>query len=265
MITWHDVNHFTINDFPAFAMSDDLPLNVVDKVHDVLFVQKTQTMLERYAQLDDGNIKRIFEIGLLKGGCCAYFQALYQAEKIVGIDVSEEALSTLLEYKQQQNLEETIITYGGVDQGNREKLLTILKKEFNCGELDLICDDASHLLRETKAAFNTCFPWLREGGKYVIEDWRWAHWVDGTPSLGGKLNCKLAAKLVEGQPPMSLLGMQLLMVAAARPDVIKQVSFDFHFITVEKGSAVLDPENFSVKDYYAICNTQEIREQDKLW
>ena len=45
-------------------------------------------------------------------------------------------------------------------------------------QLDLVIDDASHLLPETTASFNVLFPRLRAGGLFVIEDWSWQHYRD---------------------------------------------------------------------------------------
>jgi hypothetical protein len=48
--------------------------------------------------------------------------------------------------------------------------LHIIATEFGAMPLDLVSDDASHLLRETRASFNALFPRLRSGGEYIIED-----------------------------------------------------------------------------------------------
>jgi hypothetical protein len=44
--------------------------------------------------------------------------------------------------------------------------------EFGQDPLDLVIDDASHLYGPSLATFETLFPALREGGLYVLEDWK---------------------------------------------------------------------------------------------
>ena len=61
--------------------------------------------------------------------------------------------------------------YYGVDQGDAATLRRIVADEFGGEPLDLVIDDASHLLDPTRSSFNVLFPLLRPGGVYVIEDW----------------------------------------------------------------------------------------------
>ena len=44
------------------------------------------------------------------------------------------------------------------------------------GTPDLIVDDASHLLKETRTCFRHLFPFLAPGGWYCIEDWAAGYW-----------------------------------------------------------------------------------------
>ena len=64
-------------------------------------------------------------------------------------------------------------TYWGVDRATRKRLREIVDTEFDGVPLDLVIDDGSHLLEETRTSFETLFPRLRMGGLYVIEDWNW--------------------------------------------------------------------------------------------
>jgi len=266
MIEWKDKNNLTINGFPAFAMSDDLPLSVVKQHNDQLFIQKTKSMLDDHAKhAKHREIKNILEIGLFKGGSAAYFQAMFQASKLVGFDINPEPLTVLERYIKENSLQEKIIMHYGVDQSDQLAIAKILTEAFEPGAIDFIIDDASHFLRETRSTFNTCFPWLQPGGLYIIEDWRWGHWMPDTPSHGGKFNVNLLKKVFEKQPPMTLLGLQLAMVCGTRPDVISEVAFDFHSITVKRGHAALDTNNFDIRNYYAILQTEFINESDKLW
>ena len=41
--------------------------------------------------------------------------------------------------------------------------------------IDLVIDDASHRLAETRSSFESLFPHVRPGGLFIIEDWRCDH------------------------------------------------------------------------------------------
>jgi len=47
--------------------------------------------------------------------------------------------------------------------------------------------------------------------------------------------------------------------------VISEVTFDFHSITVKRGNATLDINNFDIRNYYDILQTEFINDSDKLW
>jgi hypothetical protein len=63
--------------------------------------------------------------------------------------------------------------YHGVDQADRDTIRRLVADEFAGQPLDLVIDDASHLLTPSTATFNPLFPRQRPGGLYVIEDWSW--------------------------------------------------------------------------------------------
>lgn len=63
----------------------------------------------------------------------------------------------------------------GVDQGDRERLEELARSAFGDDSLDLVIDDASHILGPRLASFATFFPRLRPGGVLVLEDWSHGH------------------------------------------------------------------------------------------
>ena len=71
-------------------------------------------------------------------------------------------------------------------------LASIVAKEFEGEPIDLVIDDASHLLEPTRASFEVLFPRLRTDGLFVIEDWAWEH------AIANKLFVALGS---ESRPP----------------------------------------------------------------
>lgn len=55
-----------------------------------------------------------------------------------------------------------------INQNDSEKLIQLGKDK---GPFDIIIDDASHVRKETENTFHCLYPYLAEGGFYIIEDW----------------------------------------------------------------------------------------------
>lgn len=55
-----------------------------------------------------------------------------------------------------------------IDQKDSDSLILMGKEE---APFDIIIDDASHQVIETKNTFDNLYPYLSQGGMYIIEDW----------------------------------------------------------------------------------------------
>lgn len=131
---------------------------------------KTDAFLQFYRTLQQQKPENILEIGMLEGGSLVLFDKLYEPKKLVGVDIRRDPIEPLEKYRENR---EHIVPFYGLPQ-NDPKLSNVLEKEFQDG-IDLIVDDASHHYEPTRATFHLCFPLLKPGGLYVIEDWSWSH------------------------------------------------------------------------------------------
>jgi hypothetical protein len=86
-----------------------------------------------------------------------------------------ETVANLESFLDAHRLRDRVRPYYGVDQADRDRLATIVAEEFEGDPIDLVIDDASHLLDPTRASFEVLFPRLRTSGLFVIEDWAWEH------------------------------------------------------------------------------------------
>ena len=142
-----------------------------DKSKDGEFILvKTKAFLQFYREVQQRRPKNVLEIGMFEGGSLVLFDKLYDPTKLVGVDIRREPIEPLERYR--ENRDHVLPLYG-LSQ-NDVKLPDILRREFPDG-IDLIVDDASHLYQFSRATFHLCFPLLKPGGLYVIEDWSWAH------------------------------------------------------------------------------------------
>jgi hypothetical protein len=119
-----------------------------------------------FADLKDKPIKYL-EIGILKGGSLLWAKNFFASGSIIqGID--KEILSAPIEG----------VEMFEINQSDSEKLTNLGKSD---GLFDLIIDDGSHVRTLTENAFNCLYPFLKPGGKYIIEDWgagyypQWQH------------------------------------------------------------------------------------------
>lgn len=136
---------------------------------DAFILVKTKPFLDFYRSLQPRAPQTILELGMFEGGSLVLFDKLYRPEKLVGVDIRDE-IPALEEYRKDKDHIRTLHRLSQDDA----TLPDLLQAEFPDG-IDLIVDDASHQYALTRAAFHLCFPLLKPGGLYVVEDWAWSH------------------------------------------------------------------------------------------
>ena len=173
------------------------------------------------------------------------YDQLFSPRKIVAIDHSPEPVKPLETYISRRHKRDVVKPFYGVNQADRTVMEAILAREFPGRDLNLIVDDASHFYAETRDAFNISFPYLAPGGHYVIEDWAWAHWAGDTWQRE-----QVAA--LAGKPALSNMIVEILMLAASRPDFIKDIVIDHNMAIICKGVRGPAPGNFDIGEHYLL-------------
>ena len=141
-----------------------------------LAIYKSREQVEAYVDLVTAHHpSRIVELGIKAGGSAALLAQLVQPSKLVAVDITPEAVTNLECFVDAHRLRDRVRPHYGVDQADRGRLASIVAKEFEGEPIDLVIDDASHLLELTRASFEVLFPRLRTDGLFVIEDWAWEH------------------------------------------------------------------------------------------
>src|SRR5699024_9360323 len=87
-------------------------------------------------------------------------------------------------------------------------------------------DDASHLVEPTRRSFEVLFPLLRPGGRYVIEDWSWAHVGYGSH--------------LPDEEPLSRLVFELTIALPSREGLIDSIEVDRDWAVVTRGPAPIE-------------------------
>ena len=159
----------------------------------------------------------------------------------MAVDIAVEPIPALAEYIRRHELAESVKPVFGIDQADASAMRSVISSEFGAVPLDLVVDDGCHFLEETRATFETVFPFLRPGGIYVIEDWAWAHWPGIWQDNGGPW---------PGKPATSFLALELAMLSASRPDLVESVEITQALIVVRKGAGEIEDVDFALAANY---------------
>lgn len=137
---------------------------------DEFILVKTPAFISFYKSLQQRGPKDILEIGMFEGGSLVLFDKLFAPERLVGVDI-RGPIPALEKYRESR---EHVRAFYYLSQDDHDGLDPMLAEQFPEG-IDLIVDDASHRYEQSRQTFLTCFPHLRPGGLYVLEDWSWSH------------------------------------------------------------------------------------------
>ena len=165
-------------------------------------------------------------------------------DKLVAIELeyNQKRVKPITNYIESRGRSEFLKIYYGLDQADVDGVSSLLQSEFGDPPLDLVIDDASHNLDETRTTFSVVFPFMRAGGIYIIEDWKWAH-----QNIHNKTDPE---GLRPGQPPLTILAFELLLVLASTKGLIADIRFDRNSIFIQKGDVKLNNDQLVLADLY---------------
>ena len=164
----------------------------------------------------------IFEIGVFEAGSALALAAMHPNVHVIGIDFTNKP--HLDDVIKSLGFEDRVKIFHSVDQKDESKILEIFSKSLKNNLIDLVIDDGSHMYVETKESFEFVFPFVKEGGYYVIENWNWAHYSGVYQS--SKWNDK---------PALTNLIFELIMVHGTDSSLIRDIYIrDISFV-LQKG------------------------------
>lgn len=245
VMEWQDDFHLTLNGYRFILSFDTETLKKGSSGTDCFLLGKPKHMVERAADIARAErVSKIFEMGILQGGSVVLYDQLFRPDKIVAIDHDTKPAPALANYIATRGSSASVRPCYGVSQDDRSAMEALLSQEFPQRDVDLIIDDASHMYEPTRAAFNICFPYLRPGGLYIIEDWAWAHWAGDYWQGGGSHFADETA--------LSNLLIELFMLSASRPDLIESLFVDHNMVMVKRGTGTLPEGHFNIGAHYLL-------------
>jgi predicted O-methyltransferase YrrM len=259
-IVWIDDTRFRV-DGVDFVCSFDASTT------DVFCIRKERHLVDQtVALLTELRPERIVELGIAHGGSAALISLVARPRMHVALELAQTRVPALDELIRRRGLDGTLRPFYGIDQGDRARLRAIVADQFDGSPLDLVVDDASHRLAETRASFETVFPSLRPGATYVIEDWNWQQrftygvtlalrsgearapagegFMQGPDALRGFLDDNLE------RTPLEAFVLELVLTRACAGEVVQGIAIDRDWVSVRRGRAPLDPTTFRIADHY---------------
>lgn len=236
-LEWQDDNHLRIGSMAFTLTSTDYSLQ---STPDHFVMLKGRQMLSAYADiLGASTPRKMLEIGLFQGGSTVFFDLALRPDLLVTVDLHHNA-PVLENYITAHRRQDVIKIEYGVEQSDRLSLSRVLQTHFPDRDIDLIVDDASHLYDKTRVSFEMCFPYLREGGIYLIEDWSWAHWPE-----------EWQKKDMLPGPALSNLVFELTMTNASSPDLVASLRIERDMVAIVRGPGHLPTDgSFRIGDNY---------------
>ena len=195
--------------------------------------------------LKDFDPRTILEIGFFQGGMLLFLADMIRPSKIVGIDCIA-ATPALLDVVANSGLGDLMEFVTISDQSAAEEIKGVISNRFGDVPLDMIIDDCSHMHDNTKICFENTFGYLRPGGKYIIEDWGWTHWV-GAPWQDKE-------SFFHNTPSMTNLIFELVMVLGSDPGLISNIEIaSAACVIVTRGPGLPFKSKIVLKDSYRLA------------
>lgn len=201
---------------------------------------KERFQVDLYGELVEevGRDANIVELGIRTGASTAFLAVLFEPRLISAFEIAKEASEPFDVFLASHPDASRIRAHFDCDQGDAPKLSRLVDSDFGDSALDLVIDDASHMLGPSMVSFNVLFPRLRPGGIFVLEDWSWEHFSEGL--VGPSYD----EESVTGFARLALLAV---LVSAQCPDIIAKVVLLRGIAIIYRGTQELEPEGFDIE------------------
>jgi SAM-dependent methyltransferase len=233
-LVWLDDDILEIDGQRYFTTGDTQLMASTESPPDRLLLAKTRDHVERFAErMRDFRAEAVFELGIFKGGSTVFLHQMFRPRTLIAVDIARDAVPALQAYVERHGLETVIRPHYGIDQSDAVALWSILDAELGDERLDLIVDDASHSYPETRATFEALFPRLRPGGRYIVEDWAWAHFDQELWQRDGGY--------WRDRPALTNLVVETMLALGSFSDIVAEIHIDPDFAEITRGTRDLPP------------------------
>ena len=262
---WQSRNSFRLGDYD-FAIPgslSDLVMAGRDDIGDKFYLGKYAEIIALYCNLfKNKEFKRIVELGVFKGGSAAFLQLLAQPERVLAVELCPEPIEKLERFIKSEGLEDSFRLECGVNQADTVLLRELAIEHFGIEpSIDLVIDDASHMLGPTRASFETLFPLLVPGGAYIIEDfaslplifYEWLDVIDSAEEQQAEqirtmITGSVKTCIESDHQPLHILATECMLASITNPGIVNRVIVDRHWLKIIRGRKVIEyPEAFDLR------------------
>lgn len=240
---WDGEEHLRVGNTNFIVTTDPSTWDEAESRSDQFVLLKNRRLIETLLRLAPKRVENVLDLGIFKGGSVALYSELFSPKRLVGIELDCNRVDALDQFISRHSLGEQIRLHYGINQNDLGLLAAILQENFGDDPLDMVVDDCSHMYEPTKRSLNMLLPRLRPGGLYVIEDWGWAHWP--AERWQGSQH-----QFVDEETPLSQLILELVMVAASRPDLIRELTIWHSAVYITTGDEVISDGGFDISKSY---------------
>ncbi len=214
-------------------------------------LMKSRKLLDLYDDLFDRlSVRNVVEFGIFEGGSSIYFGACKSLNKYVGIDLRSHS-PFVLSHLKSLGLSDVVKLYYETSQADNAAIDKIVTNEFGGEPIDMVIDDASHLLGLSRTTFENNFPKLRPGGIYVLDDWGWAHWIGTYQEQMGQWH---------DQPALSNLVFEITMAMASEPQLISKIEIGAGaWLFITRGPGEMPAQDFKLSSIIR-CRGRKLQE-----
>lgn len=139
---------------------------------DEFLIIKPPELVHRYLDLIEAEQpSTIVELGVKDGGSTALLALVAEPDQLLAVDLAPSMPPILGELIADLDHPERVATAFGLDQSDRAALTAAVDACLGTRPIDLVIDDASHVLGPTRASFEVLYPRAAPGGLFVVEDW----------------------------------------------------------------------------------------------
>ncbi len=256
-IHWLSKNSFQLGGYDfsiPTGFVDFLVGNDIKTGGHAFYLAKNADIIRRYlTYINEKRPRNIVELGIFRGGSTAFLQLAAKPDRLLAMELAPDPLGALDQFIEDQGLQEQMRIEYGVDQADVALIRLLTLEHLGEGRnIDVVFDDASHLLGPTRSSFETLFPRIGPGGSYIVEDYACAHiltseWLDGTRSDARPAESVAADILRDALPadnkPLHLLAVEAMLASIVAPGLVRNVVVDKHWLKIVRGAKDFDEPN----------------------
>ncbi len=229
----------------------------IDK--EIFYLAKFPDLVSRYInRFAKRELRNVLELGVFRGGSAAFLQLIAKPERLLALELSSPRVEILDRFIKTEGLDKSLRVEYGVDQANTAVVRKLATEHLGTGRcIDLVIDDASHILAPCRTSFEALFPLLRPGALYIIEDYACLHILISKYLNGALEGSQQAQKLITSgferhlqadNKPSHLLAVEAMLASIVAPGLIRRVVVDQHWLEIERGGDdFVDPNSFDLR------------------